>query len=139
MNFVFGVLYLVVGLGLTTTLVSRLYVYWEGFERAQKTLLLGLMFIMFGFTQRGIALLWFNGPDVTPAAYLAMTGAIACLVALLLPVDKRLEPESWKSRMKTEDPALYDKYIDVLNRSAANRQIGTSHADKYLTEYRESD
>ncbi len=135
MNLVFGIIYLALGLALTTTLVSRLYEYWEGFEIAQKCLLFGIMIIMFAFTARGIELLWFNAPGPRPAAYISVVGASLALYALLRPVDPRLAPPSWKETLKKQEPENYDRYIEILNKSASNRNQTTDHPERYHTQY----
>ncbi len=123
MSMAFGVAYLALGLSLSATIVSRLYQYWTGFVRAQKALLMGVLVIMFGFTQRGIELIWFDAPPPRPAAYMAVIGASMCLFALLSPVDDRLRPESWRDTLKTQEPELADKYLEILARSQTNRKL----------------
>lgn len=137
MKLVFGIIYLALGLTLTTTIVSRLWEYWDGFVMSQRLLLMGIMVMMFGFTQRGVEILWFDAPGPRPAAYLSVAGAVGCLVALLQPVDKRLQPPSWKGSLRNQEPENYDKYIELLNRSAANRNLSSEHSKKYKTTYEE--
>lgn len=135
---VFGIIYLALGLTLTTTIVSRLYEYWEGFVMAQKVLLGGVMVMMFAYTIRGVELLWFDAPGPRPAGYVSVVGACMALYALISPVDKRLDPPSWKSALKEQEPENFDKYMDILNKSAANRNISSRNPERYKTTYDES-
>ncbi len=123
MSMIFGVIYLVLGLSLSATIVSRLCVYWEGFLRPQKMLFLGIVVVMFGFTQRGIELLWFNAPEPRPAAYMGVVGASVMLVALLSPVDARLKPKPWQESLKQQAPADYGKVLAILAESQSNRKL----------------
>jgi hypothetical protein len=131
MNVTFGIAYLALGLATTATLVGRLYTYWGSFQNARKALLLGYMVIMFGFTQRGIELLWFNAPGPRPAAYLSVLGACVCLTAFLMSEDTRLRPVRWQDALKHQEPNNYDKYIEILNYSAVNRNAQTTHSSQY--------
>lgn len=122
-NMFVGVMDLALGLTLSTTIVSRLYQYWDGFLWNQRALLSGIMVIMFGFTQRGIELLWFGAPGPRPAAVLGLTGAVMCTLALLSPVDERLKPKTWQETLKKEEPVAYEKLLKILADSQANRKI----------------
>jgi hypothetical protein len=122
----FGALYLTVALCLTMTIVSRLWEYWSSFVLTQKLLLGGLSVIMVGFTQRGIELIWFDAPGPRPAAYIAVCGALLCLVALLLPVDPRLQP-TWQQSFKQQEPANYDRYMEILAQSQTIRKLDEEH------------
>lgn len=140
MSILVGVIYLVLGLASTATIVGRLYLYWESYAKPRKALLIGYTLVMFSFTHRAIELLWFDAPGPRPPAVVAILGASVCLWAFLMPEDKRLEPESWKSHLRQQEgEEVYDRYMEILDRSAKARNAPSKGAEHYKTIYMESE
>lgn len=119
---IFGTLYLITGLGVSAALVFRLYNMWSYLFWPQRALFLALGSIMFGFTQRGIELLFLDVPGPRPAAFFALTGGFVVLWSLLMPVDERLLPD-WKDALKQQEPDHYERYMEILTRSQAHRKL----------------
>lgn len=137
MNQFVGFIYLVLGIVTTSTVVGRLYQFWDSYQRPRKTLLMGYVAIMFGFTERGIELLWLHAPGPRPASFLAIVGAIGCLWAFLMPEDPRLQPESWRVALQKQEPENYDHFMEVLSKSAQVRNETTHHPERYKTTFTE--
>jgi hypothetical protein len=126
----FEVLYLVTGVMLAGSIIYRLTASWYNLLVPQRTFLLGLFVVSFGVTQRGLELLFFDAPPPRPAAYISITGFLLIVAGVLRPIDKRMVP-AWQKALKEQEPDNYDKYIELLNKSAAVRNASTKHAPEY--------
>ena len=138
MHAIFGCLFLATGLSLSTVITFRLYTMWSSLLVNQRTFFIAFAIVAFGFTQRGIELLFFDVPGPRPAAYLTVLGGLVALWSLLQPVDTRIVGDvAIAKKLAEKEPDVYAKYVDILNKSAENRNTPTPSADRYKTHFEE--
>lgn len=130
-NIVSGCIYVFLGFSVAGMGTYRVYGNWQGWTKAQRTILVGIIFIAYAQLERGIELLAFNAHGPTIASIPAMIGMGMCCYYFFVPTDPRIfHPEPWKEALKKQEPENYDRFLEVLNASAKSRNEQDGHPQK---------
>lgn len=130
LNLLAGCIYAFLGFTVAGMGTYRVYANWQGWTKGQRIILIGIVFMAYAQLERGIELLAFHAHGPTIASVPAMIGMTMACYYFFLPTDPRIyHPEPWQDVLKHQEPDNYDRYLDVIAMSSANRNHDTPVRD----------